>query len=991
MKRNRFLFAVAVVMLLTAVAYAQTTGGIDGAIVDENQAALPGVTVEATSPSLQGTKVAVADKGGKFHFVFMPPGVYTVRFTLQGFSTVEQTNITVELGRTVALNVQMRSAFKEAVVVSGTTPLLDTKSAALATNYTSDQFAKLPIARNYASVVLNAPGTQDTNSANCPNCVSVYGSTGSENAYYIDGVNTTGVELATQGKTLNFEFIQEVQVKTGGYMAEFGRSTGGVLNVITKSGGNEFHGDVFTYYDSASLQTTVKASNLAVARETRTYVVQDFTRQDYGADLGGFVLKDKLWLFGAYDYVNNTDNLQVTKDWTTFGGPAENTIFPQTVKRNLWSGKITWRALQNHSFIVSAFSDPTTTEGPVPGYALAGPSSTFLGTLEEGGTDWTAKYEGVFGENFVVTAQYAEHKEKYDPSSSPGFTQIWVQDRTHTVGGGTFPVSGGFGFAQLQEFGRTVARGDLAYFLSNFAGDHEFKIGYEQEHIDVNSNQYNTGLQRIRIRCKSGTAMRDPSTNELIGCNPGVPNSTYYQHEFYMTHRPPGGVTDPNMGDYVAPFPVTSGGDNYSYFFQDAWRISPAFTFNLGVRLDQQKLYTSSGAVAADIKDNWAPRLGLVWDVSGRGSSKVYASWGRFYETIPMDMVIRSFGGEISTLTYNLTPDGSNVNCDLYGQAGYNSCRIVGKENTPVDPNMGGQYIDEYVIGGDMEVAKDWIVGAKYINRNLGQVIEDSLAADGAYYLGNPGQGLLSEMYDETYTYLYPAPKPTRKYTGVEITATKRFSNNWQFAASYLWSKLEGSYDGTFQASTGQLDPNLNSAFDYAEFSVQNFGKLSFDRTHQFKFNASYQFNFGLTTGVTGYYLTGTPMTAYGYDVAYRNYEYYLSERGAYGRTNAEYEMDLHLGYPIKLGGGMQLNLLVDFFNLLNRQGETGRDTRFDLDQVIDVIDYSTGEFKPLIPGGTACTSVVPADQAASCNPNFNKANAFQDPLSVRVGFRLTF
>ena len=981
MSRRVTPLVVVSALLLAASALAQTTGSIDGVIVDENGAVLPGVTVEATSAALQGNKVAVSDNGGKFRLPLLPPGTYSLKFMLAGFATTEQPGVTVGLGKVVNLSVQMRSAFTEEVVVSGSAPTIDIRSSELGTNFTADSYAKLPVARNYASVINTSAGTQDTDSANCPNCISVYGSTGSENAYYIDGVNTTGVELATQGKQLNFEFIQEVQVKTGSYQAEYGRSTGGVLNVITKSGGNDFHGDVFGYYDDSSLQSDVADENLAIARETRTFVVQDYTRKDFGADLGGFIFRDKLWFFAAYDNVQNDEDQQITKDWTVFGGPAADTIYTQAQERDLWSAKLTWKIGQNHSLIASAFGDPTTTDGPIPGYALAGPESTFLGTLEEGGTDYTGKYEGVLGQNFVATAQYSYHEETYDPSASPGFTQIWKQDRTFTVGGGTFPVSGGLGFAQLQEFGREVMKADLAYFLNDFAGDHEFKIGAEYETIDVMSNQYDTGTQRIRVRCKSGTQLTDPVTGELAGCAPG---GTYYQHEFYMTTRPPGGVTDPNMADYVASsFPVTSGGDNYSYFLQDTWRMTPALTLNLGVRLDQQKLYTSSGSTAADIKDNWAPRLGLVWDFMGNGTSKVYASWGSFFETIPMDMVIRSFGGEITTLTYNLTPDGSNVNCDLYGQTGYNSCRIVGKESTPVDPNIKGQYIEELVVGGELEVAKDIVLGAKYIWRDLGRVIEDSLASDGSYYLGNPGEGLLSQMYDETYTYLYDAPKPKRTFEGVELVMRKRFSNNWQMTASYLWSKLEGNYDGTFQASTGQLDPNLNSAFDYAEFSFLNSGKLSFDRTHQFKADAAYQFDFGLNVGLTGYFMSGTPVTAYGYDVNYRNWEYYLSERGAYGRTDDEYEMALHLGYPVKLGG-MELNLLVDVFNLLDRQGETGRDQRFNLDQTIDVIDYDTGEFRPLQPGGTVC-------EGSGCNPNFNKSNTFQDPRSIRVGVRLSF
>ena len=976
-----FLAVVAVAALLVpgTGAFAQTTGTLEGTVVDENSQAVPGVTIELSSPSLQGTKVVVSDSSGRFRQVLLPPGVYTLRASLEGYATSEQANITVGLSRIVTVRVTMQSAFTEEVLVTGEAPLVDVRSTEVSINVTADAIQKLPTGRNYASVAMIMPGVQSQTDTQMPDGISVYGSSGAENAYYIDGVNTTGVELAVQGKQLNFEFIQELQVKAGGYMAEFGRSTGGMINVITKSGGNEFSGDAFAYYDSDSLRSDISDESLEIARETRTYVVDAYTRQDFGINLGGPIVKDKLWFWGAYDFVSDDEDRAITKDWTEFGGPAQDTVFVQSTDRDLWAAKLTWRIGQSHSLIGSVFADPRTTEGPLEAYALAGPESTFMGTLDEGGTDYMAKYEGVLGQNVVIGAQYAYHDELYDPSASPGFSQIWVQDRTYTVGGGTFPVSGGFGFAQIQEFGREIWKADIAVFAKAL-GEHEFKFGVEQETIDVLSNQYNTGLQRIRIRCQSGTQLRDPVTNELAGCAPG---GTYYQHEFYMLTRP-SSVTDPNMNDYVSSFPVTSGADNYTAFLQDSWRISPSFTLNLGVRADQQKMYTSGGDTAMDIKD-YAPRAGFVWDWSGTGASKLYGSWGYFYETIPMDMVIRSYGNEISALTYNRVPDGSDVVCRP--EPGFVSCRIVGRESTPVDPDLKGQYIEEIIVGADLEVAKDFVLGAKYIQRDLPVVVEDSLGQDQGYYIGNPGEGLLSGMWDETYTYLYPAPQPERTFTGVELTARKRFSNNWQFIASYLWSELKGNYDGTFQASTGQLDPNLNSAFDYAEFTIQNDGYLSLDRTHQFKIDGYYTFNFGLDLGLSAYYITGKPVTAYGYDVNYRNYEYYLSERGAYGRTDDEYEMDMHLGYPIKLGGNASLSLMLDVFNLLDRQGETDRDMRFNLDQTLDVINYDTGEVNPLLPGGTTCESLG----IESCNPNFNKSNTFQDPRSIRIGVRLSF
>ena len=309
------------------------------------------------------------------------------------------------------------------------------------------------------------------------------------------------------------------------------------------------------------------------------------------------------------------------------------------------------------------------------------------------------------------------------------------------------------------------------------------------------------------------------------------------------------------------------------------------------------------------------------------------------------------------------------------------SCRVGA--NTPVDPDLKGQYIEEFVVGADVEVAKDFALGAKYIWRDLGRVIEDGLGADHSYLIGNPGEGTFTTTYDYDYScYPFPVNKPKRTFEGVELTARKRFSNNWQMVASYLWSKLEGNYDGTFQASTGQLDPNINSAFDYAEFQVNNSGFLTDDRRHQFKVDGYYAFPFGLSVGASAYYRTGLPVTAYGYTFGYENWELYLSERGAFGRTDDEYEADLHLGYPIRLGG-VEVNLLVDVFNLLDRQGETNRNMYYTLVEDYQVIDYDTGEaLGPIRPGDT---------DRPPTNPAFNKANAWQDPRSVRLGVRITF
>lgn len=858
------VFALAV-GLFAAGASAQTTGSIEGTVSDENGSVLPGVTVEASSPSLQGTRVAVTDTGGKFRLVLLPPGTYSVKTALSGFSTIESTDVVVGLGRTVVLNVQMRSAFEEEVVVSGAAPTIDTRSTEMGANLSRDFFTNRPIGRNYASVVQVAPGTSDDGAG-----IVVYGSTGSENAYYIDGVNTTGVELGQQGKRLNFEFIQEVQVKTGSYNAEFGRSTGGLINVITKSGGNELAGTVFGYYDPESLrQGTSREIEQSAATLARSFTVDSLDRRDFGFDLGGYLVKDAMWFYGGYNYVAEDEDQKVSKDFTPFGGPALGRIYTQEIRRDLWSGKLTWRASQNHSLVLSVFGDPSTQDGPAR--SLAGPETSFLENIEEGGTNGTLKYEGVLGASVVVNAQVARHREK-NIEDGPGFDMVWVADYTNPIylSTGQLVVSGGLGFAQRQKFGRDDYRADLSYFLNDFGGDHEFKFGAEYEEIDVDNRNYNTGGERIYkfSRTHRGT---------------GLP-TIYYRHRYYM-NRFPTDLFAVDSSWILNPQLVTAGADSYSAYVQDSWRVTPGLTLNLGVRHEQQRMYDSDDAVQTTIK-NTAPRFGFIWDYKGDGTSKLFGSYGRFYEMIPMDMVIRSFGFEITAFFYNYSPNPGDVFCDPDTHANVRGCAPLGHENTPVDPDLKGQYIDEIVFGTEYEVARNLAVGAKYIWRDLGMVIEDSLGFDQGYYIGNPGRGVLRSSWDMNYERSYPAPPAERTFKGFELSARKRFADNWAFMASYLWSKLEGNYDGTFQASTGQLDPNLNSAFDYAEFQVNNTGKLSNDRRHQVKLDGFYNFPMGINLGLSAYFRSGTPITAMGYSLAYQNWEFYLSDRGAFGTTD---------------------------------------------------------------------------------------------------------
>lgn len=981
---GRILVVFMAASLVAGLASAQTTRGeIRGKVVDETGAGLPGVTVDLVSAALQGPQATVTGEDGAYSFFALPPGEYAVNFNLPGFQARSQENMRVSMGSTTRVDAIMAPAFSDEVVVTSEAPLVNTSDTTVGVDLSSDFYDSLPVGRNYTAVASVTPGAQADASGQ-----TFYGSSGAENAYYIDGANTTGIEFGTQGTALNFEFIDEVQVKTGSYSAEYGRATGSVINVVTKSGGNEFHGDVFGYYDADSLQASLKAEP-DVGAVNASFKQTSFTRSDYGFDLGGYVLKDKLWFFVAYDRVDNENNLEVLKDFSSVieGGTYAGEQIPQSTTGDLWAAKLTWRIAANHSLAGSVFGDPTENAGVIAGQSLAATTLHFTGLVETGGTNYAMTYDGIFGQNVVLSARAASHSEQNKQSGTGHETEGYI-DFTDPLGDGT-TVWGwdadsnahqrvsGFGYHNNNEFGRDQYNADLSWFVGDLAGSHEFKFGGEWEDISILSDVWNGGNgQRIyRFDCV------DSDTRDCQG------GAYYFRHRFF--------ISDPNLDpetatpdDILAPQVVDTISDNMAFFVQDTWQVVPNLSLNLGVRFGRQRLYNAEREVSADIDDNIAPRIGFVWDFAGDGKSKLFGHWGKFYETIPMDIVIRSFGGEISLWSYNLSDDPDDVAADF----SVRPSRVTGGGYSRVDPGIKGQYLEEAIIGAEYEVAPDWAVGAKYIVRDLKRVIEDALTLDGDYYIGNPSYGEMTETYTmaTAWGYNYADPReivtPERTFKGVEVTLQKRFSHNYQFIASVLWSSLEGNYDGTFQASTGQLDPNLNSAYDYADFAVNNFGDLSNDIPLQIKFDGIYRFDFGLSTGLSAYYLDGTPITAMGYSVDYNNWEFYLSERGAFGRVDSQWDADLHLGYPIKMGSALELNLLVDIFNVFNNQGETLRDTQYTTavdGQTYNVLDWDTNvDYPPVTANST---------DRPPTNPGWNTANQWQNPTTVRLGLRLSF
>jgi hypothetical protein len=907
-----------------------------------------------------------------FRFGFLPPGVYSLKSTLTGFSPVQQQGVIVQLAHTVTLDVKMATAVSETITVTAAAPVVDVKSTVGGQNITSQTLQSLPIGRNFVAAAQVAPGTQ-TDAVG----TTVYGSSGAENSYIIDGLNTTEIRSGMQGKQAPVEFIQEVDTMTSGLPAEYGRMTGGLINAVTKSGGNTYTGDVFGY-DAAH---ALRSDNKTFGQRPGTDGSAGDTKQtlDVGGDLGGYFVKDRLWFFGAYDHqarTNTSTRINAPLSLPNYQLPI-GAVLDTKVRNEQYAGKLTFRATESQNLALSVIGDPTKTTGPI--FAIAGPPSTFMGELKTGGTDYFARYNGVFGSTFLVDAEGGRHNEQSSQSGPgtaiPGTIDLTVSPNVR---------SGGFGFFSKEKYNRTVGKIDVSKFLAK----HDIKIGGDFEDLKANIQSWQGGAgQRIyKLPPRNGSPI-------------------YYRHRYYIDDLAPGfDRTKPSTWVIAAPLVVKPEDKNTSAYIQDSWRVLSNFTVNAGVRWESQEVIGRNNTKAFKLNKNIAPRLGLIWDVQNNGRSKLYANYGRFYESIPMDINIRSFGGEIVCFCYNFSPDPANY---LQDPAAPRRQGVLGGSVEPVDPKLKGQHIDELLAGYDYEIAPNLRIGVQGTYRKLGNVIEDMLiGTTGEYLIANPGSGIgRSAAFYDGGTVVTPPAK--RTFKGVELHAEKRFSNNYQFFASYLWSRLEGNYDGTFQASTGQLDPNINSAFDYADFIVNNHGLLSNDRTHQLKFYGSYQFPGtssvrGLTVGVGAHYASGTPLTAVGYSFAYQNWEYYLTPRGALGRGPANYEADLHVDYPVQLGSGVRLTMIADVFNLLNLQRKTTLDQRYNRVQ-----DGSCGGFN--VPAGGMLADVCTSDGGLVANagtvnpvgtvnisqhpnPDFLRAGtAFTSPRQVRFGVRATF
>ncbi len=971
-KFTKALVALALALLVVPAAFAQTTGRIDGTVTDDQGAPLPGVTVTVLSPSLQGERLQVTGADGQFRFLALPPGSYALKAALEGFTPLEQTGISVGLDRTVTLSVEMSPGFGEEVTVSGAAPIIDTSSTTSGASFGEELFQELPTTRTFQGLAFAAPGVVSGGLGTNP---SIGGASAAENRYVVDGLDTTDAAFGTIGTEVPFEFVKEVEIKTGGYEAEYGGALGGVLNVITKSGGNDLQGDVFGYWSDDSMQSETPPTP-AFGQEL------GYEEYDFGAAIGGKFIQDKLWYFVAV-------NPSYEEEFTDNRGGFENT---RETEKLFYAGKLTWQANPSHQLVFSLFGDPTDDKS-VPIRNAAG---SVADDQEFGADNFNATYNGTLSSSLFLEVSAGVHDQSVSGTPVNNDQALYQLERFNgdaeaaVAGAGvcfdpndfnstfSFNVNcnGGSFFQQTGDTSRDEIRGALTWFGATGSVDHEIKVGGTVRAVEYEDVSSYPAPRSDPFVDGDGFVV---NPNGLAGQRIRLRNGFYFWQEYNQNSA---GETD-----------------EQALYLQDRVRIGDYFSLNLGVRADA---FESTGERSNEFPDRKldfsfgdmvAPRIGLTWDVTRNGRSKLYAHYGQFFESVPLDINARAFGREQFNFYYFYYPeDGSLPTYTNNGTFFYIYQLGLG---TSVDANIEPMYTVEALAGFEYEVLPNVAVGIKYTDRSIENVIED-VSVDGGhtYFITNP-DGCFSEnpvtgepVHDtETGALLDEVcfPAPTRDYEAWELSLNKRFTNNWQLYASYVNAENVGNYGGLFRQDNGQLDPNITSLYDLPDLLVGAFGPLPNDREHQFKAYGSYLWPFKLTTGFYGQFLSGTPISQLGGHAVYGANERFITPRGSFGTTPDTWNVDLHLEYPFSFGSGMELKVIADVFNITDEQEAT------TVNQTWNAANVFKNDPDPNAPSMCGGPDSGPGTACPLGNPNHNTATNFQQPRTLRLGAKLSF
>ncbi|HYP02322.1 MAG TPA: TonB-dependent receptor [Pyrinomonadaceae bacterium] len=1056
--KNKLIAIASVVIVLLSLSVSafgqETTGSIEVTIKDPQGGVVPGVSVtvqsqsrvDAANPTATGAgafnREVTTDENGFARILQVPPGFYTVSTTAAaGFAPTSTTNVEVVLGRTVPVNVTLQAgSVQEVVTVTATdAQAIDPTSNRIQTNITAQVAELLPKGTNFTTLLQVAPAVRNEPLSGG---FQVDGASGSENTFIIDGQEVTNFRTGTLNGNNNipFQFVQEVQVKSSGFEAEFGGATGGVINVVTKSGSNEWHGEFGTSFQPSGLQAGPRRI-LTNAFGPATYFQppkDDGTSHFPTFNLSGPIWKNRVWGFASYtpqirnvertiSFVDTSDNSIVgteTYKRRTINQYAFTRLDANILDTLRFNGTYTWNPIEQDGEL-PLLSDALTGSplDPVAERALGGRQNSQNVT---GQLTWTPT------DRLVVTARggYSFLNEKigsYGVSNIVGQTRIFISGLSQTPPASAGGQRGSFTLPFSSQLVYDASRrrtfdADASYLLSNLGGRHQFKGGYQLNALanDVLSTDIDTVSVRYGL---------------TINQSSGIPASIL---------PPTPGAIGSGILTRFAEFGSASS-RNTALYFQDNWQPTARLSLNLGIRTERENapsFIAGRPSITFGFADKIAPRLGFAFDLTGDGRTKLFASYGQFYDRFKYELPRGSFGGNFfrqdffeifpgdgtfrvytaQRVTGGVSRNSGGI-CPIPGAPqGTSRCqidyRIASNSGLPIeeaggiDPDLKPFRQSEYTVGLERDLGSGYLFSGRYTHKQIDRAVEDigfhNAAGSEVYIIGNPGEGLAREIYD---SFGFASPEAVRDYDAMELRLDKRFTRRYYFNASYTLSRLYGNYSGLASSDeNGRTSPNVNRYFDqpfssYTANATLDNGRLPTDRPHVFKLYGAYtldwneQFGRGkgnstefsaFTTAQSGTPLT-TRFTFQGYD------SIILDRRGDLGRTEAFTQTDLGVRHKVRFGSNERFTVVfdLDVLNVFNQSNvlavfDNISGINFSGEEIGLSSDFieSGGEFQRIQTLNNIRTLI---NSEGGADDRYRQPDTFQVGRSVRFGFRFLF
>ncbi|HEY4145942.1 TonB-dependent receptor [Pinirhizobacter sp.] len=968
-RRKVLALALLAGMGATSGAFAQSTVGTiyGSAPIGGNE------TVLLESNSGIRREIAV-DAKGRYVASQLPVGTYAVTLRRDGAAIDSRKNIQLTVGGSAdvsfaaaaaasAENAQNLSAVS---VTAAALPAIDVTTVDSRTVITSEQLAKLPLGRNAEAIAKLAPGV-NTNTGNFTGptgkqLVSFGGASATENAYYINGFNTTDPLFGAGGLTLPYGAIDQQEVYTGGYSAQYGRSDGGVINQVGKRGTNEWHFGAQVlwepqfaradqrnvYYGNGypGLYDTVPkapppSGTLYIPRaEDNSWV------ETVSAYAGGPLIKDKLYLFIAAEYERDQ-----ARSVTQIG--ATNPAQTQQYNNPRWYAKVDWNITDNNIIEVTGASDKR--EGSGTYYAFdyvnrqRGAATGPMDTTKQGGTLGIIKYTGYITDDLTIDALYGKYKtHDYDVPGAYNPDLVYITNplkQNPALNGGVPRFTNQL--SSLADPGRGNEMNNLRVNITYHWGDHTIVAGIDNQNSRANNiGTVNTGPGYSY----NYGSVSDPSLSPAGGVPPlaGFPDG---QSGYYVSRN-------------VANSTVSVRSTQRAQYLEDTWQVSDRWMVKAGIRNDQFTIYNPSGdAFITETKPQWSPRLGFSWDVNGDSSFKVFGNAGRYYLSLPLNPATGAAAGYIATQTYFTYSgiDAQGVPTGLTQMApavsANNSFGQQPDPRTVTGKNIGAENQDEYILGFNKQLTDKYVWGVKATYRKLNNAIDDfcdvnlvtaKAAAQGidvgstnSCYLINPGRA-------NTFVLIDTAGNPQdvklsnkemgfqglkRRYYGLDFFMEHPFDGTWYGKINYTFSRSYGNTEGQVRSDLLQLGGSASEDWDNGTIMEYANGRQNNDHTHVLKFFGYYQVSPEWQVSGNISMSTGQPkicLGAYGPDytdpVDYGNAYHWCngqpSPPGSHGSLPWTHPLDLGVTYR-PAWGDSKLAFAANVFNVFNEQRPT--------------------------------------------------------------------